>query len=606
MLFAQKKVLDEFFISLRNENFNHAKAIIPKLDLKNNTCKEAEEFYFLIELLENKGVTYNNKSLKKNYTPQKCSKNKIVNIISKINFALYNYYFVINSDISVHSIYTEVLNEIKGTNYTTLKGLILRRILEYHNNIFVLEDHSFNKYIDMYLNLAVDDIDIAIANFYKLTIGIKNTESYLQYNDFLTAKELSEKLKINSYNTKLKVIAGNYLEEKKQNVEALKYYYNALNQISKDSTGTNILMDIHCNMNLGIFHYYDENFEKALQYFTAIKNLKGKLIDRKKIYFDYWLSLTYEKLKKYDKAYQHLKTSRRNQFSFNQENHLRAIRDIEAKYETEKKEKENLQLKTILLVSTLFVVLGLLVTYLTLKNSRRKRMLAEQQKELEKQKNLTLLKEQEINTINAMVAGQEKERVRIAEDLHDNIGSVLATLKLHFENLKLNREKKHFNQEELYEKTEKLIDETYLKVRTLAHAKNAGVIANKGLLVAIKLMTEKVSASNKFSIEVVSFGLEHRLDSNTEITIFRIVQELITNIIKHAEATKATINISLFDNTLNLIIEDNGKGFDFHKVKLINGMGLGSIQKRIDHLKGTFLVDSTLQRGTSIIINLPI
>jgi signal transduction histidine kinase len=84
-----------------------------------------------------------------------------------------------------------------------------------------------------------------------------------------------------------------------------------------------------------------------------------------------------------------------------------------------------------------------------------------------------------------MVDGQEKERKQIAEDLHDNLGSVLAMLKLHFENLKIKSEKKKTNQKELFNKTEGLIDEAYLKVRSIAHGKIAGVIANQGLLFAV-------------------------------------------------------------------------------------------------------------------------
>ena len=204
-----------------------------------------------------------------------------------------------------------------------------------------------------------------------------------------------------------------------------------------------------------------------------------------------------------------------------------------------------------------------------------------------------------------MIDGQEKERTKIAEDLHDNIGSVLATLKLHFENLKLNREKKHFNQEELYNKTEALIDETYQKVRHIAHAKNAGVIANQGLLVAVKIMAEKASIANKIAIEVIDYGLDKRIDNNTELTVFRIIQELTTNIIKHADASEATINLSLYDKNLNVIIEDNGKGFNPNNVTESNGMGLNSIQKRVEHFGGDFEIDSTLGKGTSIIINIP-
>ena len=296
------------------------------------------------------------------------------------------------------------------------------------------------------------------------------------------------------------------------------------------------------------------------------------------------------------------------------------MEDIETKYQTEKKEKENLQLKqdnlvieqkrkqnrNLLYGSLVLLSLGGVIGYQSLKNSRRKRLLSEQQEELEKQKNITLIKEQEITTINAMIDGQEKERIRIAEDLHDNIGSVLATLKLHFENLKLNREKKHFNQEELYEKTEGLIDETYKKVRSIAHAKNAGVIANKGLLVAVKIIAEKISAANKTQIEIIDFGLHNRLENTLEITVFRIIQELLTNIIKHSKAKNATVNISQFENTLQIIIEDDGVGFDYKKTHLKSGMGLSSIKTRIEHLKGTFNIDATISKGTNIIISIPI
>ncbi len=89
---------------------------------------------------------------------------------------------------------------------------------------------------------------------------------------------------------------------------------------------------------------------------------------------------------------------------------------------------------------TLSAILMLIlpIRYLSSKNSRKKRLIALQEKELETQKNLRLLKEQEITTINAMVEGQEKERKQVAEDLHDNLGSVIATLKLHFDNLRIN------------------------------------------------------------------------------------------------------------------------------------------------------------------------
>jgi signal transduction histidine kinase len=254
----------------------------------------------------------------------------------------------------------------------------------------------------------------------------------------------------------------------------------------------------------------------------------------------------------------------------------------------------------------LVIFLGGIIGILLLKNSKRKRKLAEKDKEIQTQKNLSFLKEQEITTINAMIDGQEKERTQIAEDLHDNLGSILATLKLHFENLKINHDKKIVQQDALFDKTEGLIDQAYLKVRSIAHAKNAGVIADQGLLVAIKIMSEKISSADKIKIEVIDYGLHKRLDNSLEISLFRTIQELITNIIKHAEAKLVTINIALFDTSLNIIVEDDGKGFDASKINFKKGMGISSIKTRMKHLKGTFEIDSTLGKGTSIIINIPV
>jgi len=293
------------------------------------------------------------------------------------------------------------------------------------------------------------------------------------------------------------------------------------------------------------------------------------------------------------------------------------IDELRTKYQSDKKEKalvlqrkltldEKRKKTNSIIVFSCLAIFILIISYLVLKNSRKKQLLAEQGKTIETQKNLTLLKEQEIHTINAMIVGQEKERKRVAEDLHDNLGSVLAALKLHFENLQLNSKNKKIDQEALFDKTEGLIDEAYLKVRSIAHAKNSGVIANQGLLRALQIMAEKISSANKIRIEVVHYGLDTPLENSLEIAVFRMIQELTTNILKHAYASQATINISRHDNTLNIIVEDNGNGFDINKINLQNGMGLHSIKTRVEHIKGELVVDSTPSKGTTIIVNVPI
>lgn len=458
-------------------------------------------------------------------------------------------------------------------------------------------------------------------NDYKIGAALNNLGVFYDNNDqpnlaLINFKEaLNYKLRAKNRNSVLQNIGSIYLNHYNNTDSAFYYNKKAINKYTSKRTLAYIHRDLSIIAKREKKHKEgNKELLLALQYLKEDNFAELEL----KIYND--LAQNYAQLNNYKMAHEFLTKHNKLNDSIKKIDLIEKVEEIETKYKTEKKEKENLKLKqdnllseqrrkqnrNLFLGSLSFLVLGGSIGLLTLKNSRKKRLLAEQQQELEKQKNLTLLKEQEINTINAMINGQEKERVRIAEDLHDNIGSVLATLKLHFENLKLNREKKHFNQDELYSKTEKLIDETYLKVRSIAHAKNAGVIANKGLLVAVKLMAEKISDANKIKIEVLDYGLDKRLDNNLEITVFRIIQELTTNIIKHANATEATISISQFDENLNIIIEDNGKGFDINTIKLKDGIGISSIKTRITHLKGTFEVDSTLEKGSSIIMNIPV
>lgn len=131
-------------------------------------------------------------------------------------------------------------------------------------------------------------------------------------------------------------------------------------------------------------------------------------------------------------------------------------------------------------------------------------------------------------------------------------------------------------------------------------------MANEGLLPALKKFTNDVSKSKKLRVELQEFGLNDRLENSVEILIFRVIQELITNIIKHAEATQADIHLTQYDDRINLMVEDNGKGFDTHQIVNKSGMGLVGIEKRIQNLDGNMEIESIKGKGTTVIINIPI
>jgi len=176
---------------------------------------------------------------------------------------------------------------------------------------------------------------------------------------------------------------------------------------------------------------------------------------------------------------------------------------------------------------------------------------------------------------------------------------------MHVDNLQRNLDRVE-NPRDLLQKTNLLIDEAYTQVRQISHERNAGVLAQDGLLPTLKKLAKTVSTANGVVVHVQDFGLDKRLSNEIEITIFRIIQELITNVVKHAQAKEATISLTQHDNELSIIVEDDGVGFKPGKLIEKNGMGLGSIERRVEHLDGSMQVDSSPKNGTTILIDIPL
>lgn len=363
-------------------------------------------------------------------------------------------------------------------------------------------------------------------------------------------------------------------------------------------------------------------FDQAILFYKKADsiNLRSNSLKTKRVFYEN-ISDIYNKAGNYKQAYIYAKKLIQIKDSIDNQSQNNAIIKAENKYRAAETEKENLKLRNdnlesdakriqnrnLLIGSLALLFFGGITAFLIHKNTKRKQYIAEQEREIQIQRTEKLLKEQELNSIDAMILGQEKERQRLANDLHDNLGSTLATVKLHFDHIKNNRDNSKIkNIEELYNKTDDLLNEAYYKVRTIAHEKNSGVIAKQGLLPAIKNLAKKASNGEEFQIEVQDHGLDERLDNTLEISIFRIIQELITNAIKHANASEISILLTNHDSLLNIIIEDNGKGFNAKKLPNKDGIGLKNIEKRIEHQEGTFEIDSTIGKGTNIIINIPI
>lgn len=504
----------------------------------------------------------------------------------------------------------KLFKKTKASESVTKTNLEIYLLLDSQNSIHV----DKNKYLQEVLDYAkVTNSKKWLAPYYT-NMGINHSKkgnidsAKIYYNKtLLIAKEIdSPRITIN---TNLNL--GSLYSSKIKNQDSAIYHYNeALRYYFSDTLNyKNLNIEFNLYNNLGNAYRRKREFNTALKYYNRAEALELPKFNRKskKILYSN-IDATYYYMSDWENAYDYLYKYDSIKDIINLKEQNSSITDIEEKYENEQLKVENLksevkrkQNQNIAIGLAGSLALGSIIAFLLFKNTKRKQLLAEQQKELETQKLATVLKEQELTSIDAMIEGQEKERQRIANDLHDDLGGLMATVKLHFNALKEKQTP------ELYTKTNELIDEAYNKVRTVAHAKNSGVIAKQGLLKAINEMAHNVSASNKIIIDVIDHGLENRLENSLELTIFRIVQELITNVIKHANATEVTIHITNHDDSLNIMVEDNGKGFNPSQITKTNkGMGISSIDKRVEHLNGTMTIESDKNQGTTIIIDIPI
>ncbi len=216
-----------------------------------------------------------------------------------------------------------------------------------------------------------------------------------------------------------------------------------------------------------------------------------------------------------------------------------------------------------------------------------------------------LTKQQEAATI-AILTAEEKERKRIASDLHDGVGQLMTAAWL---NLQAVNDKHGEGDEEysnLLSKTMLLVNESMKEVRAVSHNMMPNALLKKGLVNAIKEFINQLDAAI-ISINLQADGLHQNFPSHTETILYRVVQESVNNVIKHAGASRLDISILNDATGIDVMIEDNGKGFDVQEaLKKDNGLGLQNIVSRIQYLHGTVDWDSSPGNGTVVSIHIPI
>ncbi len=222
-------------------------------------------------------------------------------------------------------------------------------------------------------------------------------------------------------------------------------------------------------------------------------------------------------------------------------------------------------------------------------------------KQLEFKKIEDLLKKQELKSAYAMLAGQEKAHKRIAEELHDNLGSILVTLNMFADSLQNKKDPQA--QKELAGRISEIAHQANETTRQISHSLHSGVLKHFGLEIAIKELIEALNGSDAVAVES-HVQITSKLSSDLSMNIYRIIQELVNNTLKHSKATKITLDLNQIKDQLSLIYSDNGVGFV--KEQVINGLGLKNLESRVDKLDGTITIESKPGQGTTTIIEVPV
>ncbi len=204
-----------------------------------------------------------------------------------------------------------------------------------------------------------------------------------------------------------------------------------------------------------------------------------------------------------------------------------------------------------------------------------------------------------------IIEAEERERKRIASDLHDGVGQLFSTVKMNLGSLLERMDLSKNDDNSLAEKTMAMVDESCREVRTIAHQMMPNVLLKMGLASAVRDFVNKID-SHRLKVVLETFGLTERLDNNVEIVLYRVIQESVNNVIKHAGANLLDIQLVREDNGVSVTIEDNGKGFDTADRSKFDGIGLKNIATRIEYLKGTVDISSAVNKGTLIAIYIPL
>jgi len=367
--------------------------------------------------------------------------------------------------------------------------------------------------------------------------------------------------------------------------------------------------------NLGGIYYMQGKFKEALNVFQQAFDLVGfgqedlQKQTRSRSYIN--MAYAYSGLANYKKAFEYQDKFFSLNDSLQQELKYKEIAVIQSKYslatkeketEIEKSKRKDAEILTYgLSLAVLVLLSGIYALYKVYKLNKKNYALQISQEQLLNQNKIDKIQNNlQAKILAATLDGRIEERKKIASVLHDNVSALLSAINLH---LYASKKKLKNNIPIEVEKAQSILEEASEQIRDLSHNLISAVLLKFGLDIAVQDLCEKVSNS-RITFKTSAKNIE-RFQQNFEIKMFNIINELVNNILKHSEAKKGTIKLEQLNGNLQIIVFDNGIGFDMNEIEQKNGIGLSQIKARIQVLKGVLNIKSN-SGGTRIFISVPI
>jgi len=444
---------------------------------------------------------------------------------------------------------------------------------EMPDSAIMYEQHSYKLYF-----LANDKVGTSIAmgdigNMYRKKHMTDSAVSYL-----LRAVAIAQKLSYAENTANIEDYLAESYMQKRDFKNAWKYA--SLAAVYVPQITDNDFLQEHYNL---MYQYFKQtaNTRRAFSYLQKLKAVDDSIFKQK-------INIQNEKI-----AFEYEYKQKKLKDSLVFQSHINAS------------EKKALASRNRLNVSLLMLLVAALLAVIWYNRSKllqKQNLVALQNSAMQAQKIKELENEKQLLASQAVLKGQEEERSRLAKDLHDGLGGLLAGVKHSIINMKENLIISSDNVP-VFEKSLNMIDTAIKELRRVAQNMMPEALAKFGLEEALKdYCASSCTATSKVIFQ--SFGDNVQIDSAAEIIIYRIIQELVNNVLKHSAATQVMVQLVKGDGWITLSVEDNGKGFDVNDLKHSTGCGWSNIKSRVDYLNGN--IDLKSQEGTGTSVNIEI